>query len=369
MTSVLPLRRRISAARWKGYDIAIIIMRIFYRLLAAAAVLAAFVACDLIDPDTPDRYPVEKPDSSEEEEKPEEEDRPVISKIKKSSRTLEVSMNFTAEASSSSSRLYVALPCPRSNDYQDISNLETDGQHKTTDKGDEYLTWNETYERGSQVNHTSKVVFDYVTYGVSVDFSRIPEIYPYDTDSEIYRNYTSSSGEYIDPMNLTIKSIASSLWAKSSDVVDYAYKCYEYVASTYRYLNPNTGIHTLENNLKAGGGDCGNLSAIYISLLRNRNIPSRPVVCIRPDASFHVWSEFYLESYGWIPVDVTYKNSDPQGDYFGIYPGDGIVVSNEYDLLLEIGDETFSIPLLQTYAYWYRNMAGAEDSYKIKIVE
>ena len=66
-------------------------------------------------------------------------------------------------------------------------------------------------------------------------------------------------------------------------------------------------------------------------------------------------------------MDVTYKNSDPQGDYFGIYPGDGIVVSNEYDLLLEIGDETFSIPLLQTYAYWYWNMAGAEDSYRIKI--
>jgi len=343
-------------------------MRVFYRLLASAAVLIASVSCDLIDPDAPDRDPVEKPDSSEEEKTPEDQDGPVISKLRRSSGTLEVSMTFTAEASSSSSRLHVALPCPQSGDYQDISNLETDGQSKITDKGDGYLTWNETYERGSKVNHTSKVVFDYVTYSVSVDFSRIQEIYPYDTESDIYMNYTSSSGEYIDPMNPKIKSIASSLWAKSSDVVDYAYRCYEYVASKYSYLNPNTGIHTLEDNLRAGGGDCGNLSAIYISLLRNRNIPSRPVVCIRPDSSFHVWSEFYLESYGWIPVDVTYKNSDPKGDYFGIYPGDGIVVSNEYDLPLEIGDRSFNIPLLQTYAYWYWNMAGPEDSYKITSV-
>ena len=103
-----------------------------------------------------------------------------------------------------------------------------------------------------------------------------------------------------------------------------------------------------------------------MSLLRNKNIPARPVVGIRPDGSFQVCSEFYLEKYGWIPVDVTYKNSNKYGDFFGVYPGDCIVVSNEYDIQLESNGSTFSLPLLQTYAFWYWNMSGMKDTYTIK---
>lgn len=308
----------------------------------------------------------EDPGDSDEQEPPVVQD--CLIRTISMTGTLNVSVDFSAEALSSS-RLYVALPYPAENRYQDISDIRTDGKLMTAKRGDAYLTWYESFSSGSKVSRECEITFDYVTYSVSTDFSKITEIYPYDTSSDIYKNHTSSSGSYIVPSNSTIKTIASSIWEESADELDYARKCYEYVAENYRYLNPNTGIHTLQQNLRDGGGDCGNLSAIYISLLRNKKIPSRPVVCIRPDASFHVWSEFYLEAYGWIPVDVTYKNSDPRGDYFGTYPGDCIVVSNEYDLDMVIGNEDFDVPLLQTYAYWYWNMSGMKESYSIKKVK
>lgn len=344
-------------------------MKLLSRLSVCTLISLILWSCVPMDPENPGYKPVETPDNSEDEDPANDQETPVITKLRKLSGTLEVIHSFSAKASSASSSFYVAMPCPVSNDYQEISNLETDGQSRVTDKGDAYLTWNQACEKGSMVNLISKIQFDYVTYSVSVDFSRISEIFPYDEESEIYRNYTSASGSYIDPSNPKIITIASSLWEKSSNVVDYARKCYEYVASNYKYLNANTGIHSLEKNLQNGGGDCGNLSAIYISLLRAKGIPSRPVVCIRPDGTFHVWSEFYLESYGWIPEDVTYKNSNPQGDYFGKYPGDCVVVSNEYDIPLTIGDKNFDIAILQTYVYWYWNMSGVRSIYSIRPVK
>ena len=340
----------------------------FFQIVSVVILFFATWACNPVDPDVPVDVPVDVPNDTtdvNDDEVSDEPEKPVISKIRKLSGTLEISMNFTAKALSSSC-LYVAMPSPDNNDYQDVSDIETDGQQKMTSRSGGYLTWESTYEDGDDVNHTGKLKFDYVTYSVNVDFSRITEVYPYDTDSDIYKNYTASSGVYIVPSDPTIMTIASSLWEKSSDVLDYARKCYQYVAANYRYLNANTGIHSLEENLNNGGGDCGNLSAIYISLLRNKQIPSRPVVCIRPDGSFHVWSEFYLEEYGWIPVDVTFKNSDLLGDYFGTYPGDCIVVSHEYDIPLEIGDSSFDVAILQTYAYWYWNMSYVNTSYTIR---
>ena len=200
----------------------------------------------------------------------EPEDQSYVKRTKELRGSVAVSAKFVARATSSA-RIYVAIPFPESNQYQDITSAISKGNLGETETGGKIVYKSEIYSRG--------------------------------------------------------------------DVLDYARRCYEYTAANYRYLNANTGLHTLSDNLKNGGGDCGNLSAIYLSLLRNKEIPARPVVCIRPDGSFHVWSEFYLEVYGWIPVDVTYKNSDMRGNYFGVYPGDCIVVSNEYDILLRNEDE------------------------------
>ena len=259
---------------------------------------------------------------------------------------------------SSLTRLSVLMPYPVTNQYQTISNTSYPNGELLTDGStqNKYLRflYNSEQLQGSGGTIDNKLSFNATLLPVHFDFSQVNEIYPYDyTAPECYKNL-GASDVYVVPNNPTIISIADEIWANSTDFLDYARKCYEYVAYHYSYLNPYTGLHPLTELLANGGGDCGNLSSIYISLLRNKRIPSRHVVAILPNNDYHIWAEFYLEQYGWIPVDVTYKNSDPLGDYFGNYDGFAIVVSKGLCLTLEkIPGISYQVPCLQTYEYWY----------------
>jgi transglutaminase-like putative cysteine protease len=254
-------------------------------------------------------------------------------------------------------KLVIMLPLAQTNQYQTVSTVSMDDGTvvdipKTDDK---YLRWTFTSELPAAGG--SKEIFytfDVTLHAINFDFSAISTLRPYDTSSNTWKWHTGASGVYVDPNNPSVQHIGDSIWSRSSDIVDYARQCYLFVAERYSYLNPNTGIHPLQDILDAGGGNCGNLTSIYVSLLRHKKIPSRHIVTVRPDGSYHVWSDFYLESYGWIPVDVTYKNSNPSGDYFGKYDGTGIVMTKGVALQMDRGDGfTYSAALLQTYEWWY----------------
>ena len=279
--------------------------------------------------------------------------------IAQSSQSYHVDNTVKIDRTSCSSlnRLSVLVTYPLTNQYQTISNESYAGGEllsipNSINKYVRFFYSLELSDLGNIINST--VSFNATLHPYTFDFSQITTIYPYNTSSDEYRQNTGASGVYIVPTNPTINSIAQTLWSNSSDIVDYARRCYEYVAFHYLYLNPLTGLHPLSQILADGGGDCGNLSSIYISLLRNKSIPSRHVVTIRPDGSYHVWAEFYLENYGWIPVDVNYKQCDPDGDYFGIYDGNGIVVSRGICFTLEkYPGNSYQCVLFQSYEWWY----------------
>lgn len=249
------------------------------------------------------------------------------------------------------SKLVVMLPLAQSNPYQTVAEMDTAGGTVLAipDTDDSYVRYTVTGASAPQPGGTRSYGYTcrVTTRPVEVDTSQIRSIPPYDTSSELYRRYTGSSGAIVDPGNATIRSVGSGLLARSSDLVDYARRCYDHVVANYRYINPNTGLHPLSELLAAGGGDCGNLSSIYISLLRYAGIPSRHIVTIRPDGSYHVWSDFYIEGTGWIPVDVTAHK-------FAEYDGDGIVLTKEVWLLLEKEPgNTYRVAIFQTLQWWW----------------
>ena len=113
-------------------------------------------------------------------------------------------------------------------------------------------------------------------------------------------------------------------------------------------------------------GECGDFSTLVVNLLRYKNIPSRHNICLRLDTdnSYHVWVDFYLEGYGWIPLDATYKHDYPSGDYFGRYAGDCIVVAQ--DMFYDVNG--FNLEICQTfsYYYWCNGTVNISDSHKVK---
>lgn len=256
------------------------------------------------------------------------------------------------------SKLVLVLPVPESNQYQTISNLKiSEGQIITVENtGNKYLRdINTSSLPGKGSSYTLSCDFDVTLYPMTVDRSQFQTIYSYDTSSDIYKKYTVSDGEYINVNNGIIKAKADILWKESNEnYLDYAYACYLYVAENFNYLNPNTGLHPIADLLAAGGGDCGNLASIYINLLRAKGIPAKHIITVRPDGSYHVWADFYLEKYGWIPVDVNMKLDYPNGNYFGYCKGDGIVMSVDICNNMEIETNNYyNGVILQTYYYWY----------------
>jgi hypothetical protein len=269
--------------------------------------------------------------------------------------------------------IVIALPYAQTDPYQDVANYQLNGAEIIDIPGsdDKFVRFTVTGSalpaRGQ--SKTYSYTFDVTLYQVDFQFNRLGTLYPYDQSSTVYQYYTGASGVYVDPTEARIKRIGDDLWAHSTNVIDYAYKCYQYVATHYRYLNPNTGIHPLVELLNQGGGDCGNLSSIFVSLLRYKNIPARHLVSMRPDANGHAWADFYLEGYGWVPVDVTYLNGNPGGNFFGRigHDSNGVILSRELELPLAIkSDYNYTAALMQTYAWFYWGSgSGIDASYKL----
>lgn len=277
--------------------------------------------------------------------------------------------NITRSSQTAFNYFVILAPCPQSNEYQNVYELDCNSsgtwiQHEIAENQNKYLELNmdATDLSNASKNYSVGYSFIFSPKSFAIDFSPykhadgswgdMPE---YDTSSLDYKENTKQSGEIVVPDNETIVSISNQIFTNcSGNKLAYAEKCYEYVASHYRYLNPNTGLHPLSEILANGGGDCGNFSSIYISLLRAKGIPARHVVAFGANNNFHVWSEFYIQDFGWVPVDVTYKNSNPQGNYFGRYNYNMVVVQKGVSMdypTASVG--TQFIDLLQTYYYWY----------------
>ena len=215
--------------------------------------------------------------------------------------------------------LEAIFPYVQSNHYQVVKNpvVFSDGQVRdNAEGGNKYIGYGLYIDELEKLGNVFELgmSFNVATININVNFDAIDTIYPYDTTSKEYLENTGDLTTCVLPHHSHIDSVANILWKQSKDIIDYARRCYEYTATHLKYIESR---HSLQDIIDRGGGDCGNFSSYYISLLRNRNIPSRHVVSVMGQDNYHVWAEFYLQNYGWIPVDPTFKNGNPNGDYFG----------------------------------------------------
>jgi transglutaminase-like putative cysteine protease len=75
--------------------------------------------------------------------------------------------------------------------------------------------------------------------------------------------------------------------------------------------------------LHAGHADCGQQTLLLMTLLRLNGIPARwqsgMVYSEGEYSNLHDWGQFYIEPYGWLPMDVTFgvlRDPDPQIAWF-----------------------------------------------------
>jgi len=263
------------------------------------------------------------------------------------------------------------LTYPETNEYQVIHDSDY-GSAKvgTTKEGVRYLYDVRTSAFPASGDPTILHTFTIDLYLTETDFDKITEPdLPYDTESEAYKRYTSkytspTGFQVVDPTHPWVVSTADELWLQcGGNRVEYARLCYEKVSSALTY-GMYSGNNSIDEILARMSGDCGNQHAVWISLMRAKGVPARPIAMNSPEGFAHVRGEFYLAGYGWIPLDVTYHQNGP--DYFGKFTDDNLIVMNrDFSITLSAGGEQPYCTVLQGgfgyYWFWGSGEVSGRD--------
>jgi hypothetical protein len=177
------------------------------------------------------------------------------------------------------------------------------------DSGNVYAYWNNIAidpEEAFAVELDYHVISFSVTYLVN---SSVVE--NYDKNSALYERYTQPE-KLIESNNPQIISTAQSITGGEENPFKKVQKIFDFVIAHVRYelLEEERGALWA---LKNGAGDCSEYSYLFVALCRAAGIPAR----IQAGFTFnnvgetlkdgHMWAEYYLENYGWIPVDATWQ--------------------------------------------------------------
>jgi len=163
---------------------------------------------------------------------------------------------------------------------------------------------------GNSLNVSTKFRFTEYEQRFSIDPAKVGN---YNTSDPEYLKYTSPSGNIA--LTPELKQKAREIVGNETNPYRKTQKIYwdvisqPYTLPSYaRILANGTGQPMSEYVRITGYGDCGAQSAYFAALCRAEGIPARALGGQQMIPGFegvHIWSEYYLPGYGWIPNDVT----------------------------------------------------------------
>ncbi len=202
--------------------------------------------------------------------------------------------------------LYVArqadLPNQRSVEYLSIDPPPDQIISKDIDGNQiEFWDFSDKIQNGGDIVVTRRFRFKAYETAVKVEPERVGA---YDTDDPVYRYYTRSQ-EFAELTPEVIQLARDIVGAETNPCLQ-ARAIYSWCANNISYVYPpDRGIL---NSLPRRTGDCGEYSLVFVALCRAVGIPARVVNgrwCCAAKKNYHVWNEFYLPNYGWLPADAT----------------------------------------------------------------
>jgi len=133
----------------------------------------------------------------------------------------------------------------------------------------------------------------------------------YSKESRLYRNYTESE-KFIESDDPIIMETAESIAGDETNPHILALKIADFVSKNLAYVAQDKergAVWALEH----GEGDCSEFSYLFTALCRACGIPARVKAGVAfhsnvEETSFgHMWAEYFLPNYGWIPIDLTWN--------------------------------------------------------------
>ena len=173
--------------------------------------------------------------------------------------------------------------------------------------------------------------FVVAVYTVQTDVNA-KKVRPFSEKSRVLYRATTQPDSLIQSNDEAVAAKAKEIVGKETNPYLQAKLVYDYMLDAYdfpsRLSRENESALDL---LRKEQGDAYDFAVLYTTLVRALGIPCLPVSGILVDADLHVqphwWSEFYIEQFGWIPVDVAlakgldYKAFKPLDDARAFYFG------------------------------------------------
>jgi transglutaminase-like putative cysteine protease len=290
-----------------------------------------------------------------------------------------VTMNSTMD------RLQVYLPVPREWDSQEAVQIEQISPKPTSvDEDHDYgnkMAYFQLFDipRGQSLDFTIQYSFTFHEIHTHVDPAKVGQ---YNASDPTYIKYAKQRpDDNVESDDPAIQKAASEIVGKETNPYLKAKLVYNWLVENIRYEFPSPW-GAKETYLKRAG-DCGKYTALFCAMAISQGIPCRPIAGLQFSAPFphtysskgnpadvnaygmHVYAEFFLPNYGWIPVDATFGRGTGKPDrYFGDTWDAFLINSKGYGIwtvppISDIG----KLSTLQLYAYWFWGKANAYDDY------
>ena len=221
--------------------------------------------------------------------------------------------------------LRVWMPFPTETERQsDIRLLSSSAQAYISRNSPQHTVYMEGVAHKGQPSKFS-ITFSYIS--AEQHFTRaeiMAALKPYDTSSALYQQYTADEYPHI-VKTPHLMALARQLVGSEKNPVMQASIVYDWIVTNFPWAGareystiPNIPEYVIANR----HGDCGQVSLLYITLMRCLGIPARweSGWMLHPGAkNYHDWAETYFEGVGWVPTDASFGRStagESMADYY-----------------------------------------------------
>jgi len=253
------------------------------------------------------------------------------------------------ELPSGAGNLRLWIPLPKADDHQEISGLEIDSplpfeRHRESEYGNEYLFLETNRAKMPQpleitlrfhaTRREHRVALNRgngsVAASAAVDEGRMLERY--------------LAPDRLVPTDGMIAALSEQATRGKKTPIEKARAIYDYVVSTMKYDKSGEGWGRGDAiyACNARQGNCTDFHALFIGMMRAAGIPARFEIgfSLPPDKAeseipgYHCWAQFYVEPYGWIPVDASeaWKHAEKRDYFFGAHDEDRVLFTLGRDI-------------------------------------
>ncbi|MGQ9851957.1 MAG: transglutaminase-like domain-containing protein [Candidatus Oleimicrobiaceae bacterium] len=203
------------------------------------------------------------------------------------------------------SRLYVWISRPRTWDEQWAREPQWKGTRPTMsiveqEHGNRIDVWVKDMAVGGDsllIRRSMTITSFEVNYNIDPE-----QVGPYDRRSEMVRRYTRS--EKGIQAGGEVRKLARAVVGEQRNPYLRAALIFRWIVANMSYV-PTVERHDAVQGLETRSGDSAQLAMVFVAMCRALDIPAR-MVCghwTTGNRGAHVWAEFYVPNYGWVPAD------------------------------------------------------------------